>query len=84
MTAAAIMSFLFGSFILENHRVVKLMGTGLATAIVLDATIVRLLLVRRQELVVAGLAGTAATQGRGRTPAEQGIDDTDVERALVK
>ncbi len=43
--AAAIMVFVFGSFILEQDRVVKLMGTGLATAIFLDATIVRMLLV---------------------------------------
>jgi RND superfamily putative drug exporter len=43
--AAAIMVFVFGSFILENDRVVKLMGTGLASAILLDATIVRMLLV---------------------------------------
>ena len=43
--AAAIMVVVFGSFILENDRIVKLMGTGLATAIFLDATIVRLLLV---------------------------------------
>jgi RND superfamily putative drug exporter len=43
--AAAIMVFVFGSFILENDRVIKLMGTGLATAILLDATIVRMLLV---------------------------------------
>ena len=43
--AAAIMVFVFGSFILEHDRAVKLMGTGLATAILLDATIVRLLLV---------------------------------------
>jgi putative drug exporter of the RND superfamily len=43
--AAAIMVFIFGSFILEADRVVKLMGTGLATAILLDATIVRMLLV---------------------------------------
>jgi RND superfamily putative drug exporter len=43
--AAAIMVVVFGSFILENDRVVKLMGTGLATAIFLDATIVRMLLV---------------------------------------
>jgi RND superfamily putative drug exporter len=35
----------FGSFLLENDRVLKLMGVGLATAIALDATIVRLLLV---------------------------------------
>ena len=43
--AAAIMVFVFGSFILENDRVMKLMGTGLAAAILLDATIVRMLLV---------------------------------------
>ena len=43
--AAAIMVVVFGSFLLENDRVVKLMGIGLATAILLDATIVRLLLV---------------------------------------
>ncbi|WP_426572430.1 MMPL family transporter [Aquihabitans sp. McL0605] len=43
--AAAIMVFVFGAFILESDRTVKLMGTGLATAILLDATIVRMLLV---------------------------------------
>jgi RND superfamily putative drug exporter len=43
--AAAIMVFVFGAFILENDRAVKLMGTGLAAAILLDATIVRMLLV---------------------------------------
>jgi RND superfamily putative drug exporter len=43
--AAAIMVVVFGSFLLEQDRVVKLMGTGLATAILLDATVVRMLLV---------------------------------------
>jgi putative drug exporter of the RND superfamily len=43
--AAAIMVFVFGTFILENDRTVKLMGVGLASAILLDATIVRMLLV---------------------------------------
>jgi RND superfamily putative drug exporter len=43
--AAAIMVVVFGSFLFENDRVFKLMGTGLATAVLLDATIVRLLLV---------------------------------------
>ena len=43
--AAAIMVFVFGSFLLESDRVLKLMGTGLAVAILLDATIVRMLLV---------------------------------------
>jgi RND superfamily putative drug exporter len=39
------MVFVFGSFVLEHDRTVKLMGLGLATAILLDATIVRMLLV---------------------------------------
>jgi len=43
--AAAIMVVVFGSFLLERDRVFKLMGTGLATAVLLDATIVRMLLV---------------------------------------
>ncbi len=43
--AAAIMVFVFGSFLLENDRIIKLFGTGLASAILLDATIVRMLLV---------------------------------------
>ena len=43
--AAAIMVVVFGSFLLENDRAFKLMGTGLAAAILLDATIVRMLLV---------------------------------------
>jgi len=43
--AAAIMVVVFGSFMLETDRTMKLMGTGLATAVLLDATIVRMLLV---------------------------------------
>ena len=43
--AAAIMVVVFGSFILEDNRVSKLMGTGLAIAVLLDATVVRMLLV---------------------------------------
>jgi putative drug exporter of the RND superfamily len=43
--AALIMVFVFGSFLLEDDRVVKLLGVGLATAVLLDATIVRMLLV---------------------------------------
>jgi RND superfamily putative drug exporter len=43
--AAAIMVFVFGSFLLETNRTVKLFGTGLATAVQLDATVVRMLLV---------------------------------------
>jgi putative drug exporter of the RND superfamily len=43
--AALIMVFVFGAFLLEDLTVVKLMGVGLATAVLLDATIVRMLLV---------------------------------------
>jgi RND superfamily putative drug exporter len=43
--AAAIMVFVFGSFLLESERTIKLMGVGLSSAVLLDATIVRMLLV---------------------------------------
>ncbi|MFV1991859.1 MAG: MMPL family transporter, partial [Acidimicrobiales bacterium] len=43
--AAAIMIVVFGSFVLEDDRIIKLFGTGLATAVFLDATLVRMLLV---------------------------------------
>jgi RND superfamily putative drug exporter len=43
--AAAIMVFVFGSFLLEDQRAIKLFGFGLALAVFLDAPIVRLLLV---------------------------------------
>ncbi|HEX6659136.1 MAG TPA: MMPL family transporter, partial [Ilumatobacter sp.] len=43
--AAAIMVVVFCSFLLEDNREFKLMGAGLASAIFLDATIVRMLLV---------------------------------------
>ncbi|MCP3935673.1 MAG: MMPL family transporter [Actinomycetia bacterium] len=43
--AAAIMAVVFGSFLLEDDRVVKLFGTGLALAVIIDATLVRMLLV---------------------------------------
>ncbi len=43
--AAAIMVFIFSSFVLEDDRVIKMFGLGLAAAIALDATIVRMLLV---------------------------------------
>ena len=61
--AAAIMVVVFGSFMLEFERTMKMMGTGLAVAILFDATIVRMVLVpgddgaaRRPQLVAAALA----------------------------
>ncbi|MFM7063845.1 MAG: MMPL family transporter [Actinomycetes bacterium] len=43
--AAAIMFFVFGSFLLEDNRSIKIFGFGLALAVLLDATVVRMLLV---------------------------------------
>jgi RND superfamily putative drug exporter len=43
--AAAIMAAVFLSFVLGDQRVLKLLGLGLATAVIVDATIVRMVLV---------------------------------------
>jgi putative drug exporter of the RND superfamily len=43
--AATIMVFVFGSFLLNGDPTVKQFGVGLAVAVILDATIVRCLLV---------------------------------------
>lgn len=43
--AAAIMVVVFGSFVFEDDRIIKLFGLGLAIAVLLDATLVRMLLV---------------------------------------
>ncbi|NIA25126.1 MAG: MMPL family transporter [Gammaproteobacteria bacterium] len=43
--AALIMVFVFGSFLLEDTRTVKILGLGLAAAVAIDATVVRMLLV---------------------------------------
>jgi RND superfamily putative drug exporter len=43
--AAAIMVFVFGSFVLGDMRVLKVFGLGLASAVLVDATLVRMVLV---------------------------------------
>ena len=43
--AALIMVFVFGSFVLNGDPTVKQFGIGLAVAVILDATVVRCLLV---------------------------------------
>ncbi len=43
--AAAIMVVVFGSFMFEDNRILKLFGLGLAVAVFLDATVVRMLMV---------------------------------------
>ncbi len=44
-SAAFIMVFVFGSFVLNGDPTIKQFGVGLAVAVVLDATVVRCLLV---------------------------------------
>lgn len=43
--AAAIMVVVFGSFVFEDDRIIKLFGVGLASAVFIDATLVRMILV---------------------------------------
>lgn len=43
--AAAIMMVVFGSFVFEDNRTIKLFGLGLASAVFIDASIVRMVLV---------------------------------------
>jgi putative drug exporter of the RND superfamily len=43
--AAAIMVVVFGSFLLEDNRIIKMFGAGLGLAVLIDATLVRMLLV---------------------------------------
>ncbi len=43
--AAAIMVVVFGAFLLEDQRTIKMFGIGLSVAVLIDATIVRMLLV---------------------------------------
>lgn len=43
--AAAIMVVVFGAFLLEDDRIIKVFGVGLAVAVFLDATLVRMVLV---------------------------------------
>ncbi|HKA03647.1 MAG TPA: MMPL family transporter, partial [Acidimicrobiales bacterium] len=43
--AAAIMVFVFGSFVFADVRALKLIGVGLAVAVAVDATVVRVVLV---------------------------------------
>ena len=62
MTAAAlIMVVVFASFILSDNATVKMFGVGLATAVAVDATIVRCLLVPAIMVLAA--------RGRGGCPA---------------
>ena len=50
--AALIMVFVFGSFVLSGDPTIKQFGVGLAVAVILDATVVRCLLVPATMLVM--------------------------------
>ena len=43
--AAAIMVVVFASFVLDDNRIIKMFGLGLSSAVLIDATLVRMLLV---------------------------------------
>ena len=45
VVAASIMVFVFGAFVLGDARTIKLMGLGMAAAVLLDAFVIRLLIV---------------------------------------
>jgi RND superfamily putative drug exporter len=53
--AALIMVFVFGSFVLNGDPTVKQFGIGLAVAVILDATVVRCLLVPALMILVGKL-----------------------------
>ena len=70
--AALIMVAVFGAFALSPDVLLKLIGVGLATAILVDATVVRMVLVPavmqllgRPQLVAAALAGPGASPRAG-------------------
>ena len=54
-SAALIMVFVFGSFLLNGDPTVKQFGVGLAVAVILDATVVRCLLVPALMVLVGKL-----------------------------
>ncbi len=93
--AAAIMIVVFGAFLLEDNRIIKLFGVGLAAAVLLDASLVRMLLVpATMELlgdknwwlpawldrVLPRLNVEGPTDSSHPTPPD---DDTDAEPTLV-
>ena len=77
--AAAIMVVVFLAFVASPEVFLKLFGIGLAAAIFLDATVVRMVLVpggdaaaRRPQLVDPGLARAAAAAARRRASGARG------------
>ncbi len=87
--AAAIMVVVFGSFMFEDDRLIKMLGMGLGTAVLLDVTLVRMLLVpATMELLGARnwwlpgwldrLVPRLSVEGTGRhddSPARDAVDE---------
>ena len=71
--AALIMVFVFGSFVLNGDPTIKQFGVGLAVAVMLDATVVRCLLVPAVMMLMGGATGgcRAGWNGSCRTSASR-------------
>ena len=69
--AAAIMVVVFGSFVFEDDRIIKLFGLGLSMAVLLDATSVRMLLVPATMELLGSPQLVAAVVARSNSPGAQ-------------
>jgi RND superfamily putative drug exporter len=81
-SAALIMTVVFLSFVLDPSPLVKMIGVGLATAIVLDATVVRMILVP----AAMALLGRAAwwMPGRAARPPAPAAAESQPDTALAR
>jgi len=73
--AATIMVFVFGSFVMSDLRALKLIGLGLAVAVAVDATIVRIVLVPAT-MELLGDANWWLPRWLGRILPKVGIDSS--------
>ena len=67
--AAAIMVVIFGSFMFEDIREIKLFGLGLALAVFIDATLVRMIWCRLRWSCSASATGGCRSGSTGSCPA---------------
>jgi len=77
--AAAIMVLVFGAFILGGEHVIKLFGVGLASAVLMDALIVRSILIPGLMLTV-GKANWAIPRGIDRVLPRLNVEGQDASR----
>jgi RND superfamily putative drug exporter len=81
--AATIMVFVFGGFVLNGDPTVKQFGVGLAVAVILDATIVRCLLVPAR-MVMLGKANWYLPRWLGRILPHISIEGTEFFKARAE